>query len=335
MDLFNTQVSKQRNKTLDVYKGLLIILVIVRHVLQYSTSDEGGVLTNYIWAVQMPGFMLISGYFAFREIVDISAAKQRLCSATQHYALPFFSWFLLIDVICLGRFDRSPLVGLKELSSHVDYGLWFLWVIFCLSIIGTIINYCIHTSKLKAAAIFAVFFTVLISIGLRVGFNYFGIKYIVYYALFYFFGWLIKSEERTFKELWDRFKSVILTVSLISFILIIHNYDLYHSEDTLIAIAMRCVAGFTGNAILLNVSMKYKTALSKLKVDTIGRYTLELYATHVYVCGLMKPETSFFTTTGFVNFCISLLLTICFTTIIIVVFKSIAIINKIMYGKTK
>lgn len=30
-----------RNRTLDIYKGLLIILVVVRHVLQYSVTDEG------------------------------------------------------------------------------------------------------------------------------------------------------------------------------------------------------------------------------------------------------------------------------------------------------
>lgn len=33
---------KTRNKVLDIYKGVLITLVIVRHALQYSVSDEGG-----------------------------------------------------------------------------------------------------------------------------------------------------------------------------------------------------------------------------------------------------------------------------------------------------
>ena len=58
-----------RNITLDIYKGLLISLVVVRHVLQYSVVDEGGILTNIIWAVQMPGFMFISGYFAVKDIL--------------------------------------------------------------------------------------------------------------------------------------------------------------------------------------------------------------------------------------------------------------------------
>ncbi len=32
----------KRNITLDCYKGLLIFLVVIRHVLQYSVADEGG-----------------------------------------------------------------------------------------------------------------------------------------------------------------------------------------------------------------------------------------------------------------------------------------------------
>lgn len=35
-------MNSKRNITLDVYKGILILLVVVRHVLQFSVSDEGG-----------------------------------------------------------------------------------------------------------------------------------------------------------------------------------------------------------------------------------------------------------------------------------------------------
>lgn len=33
---------KTRNNLLDCFKGVLIILVVVRHVLQYANIDEGG-----------------------------------------------------------------------------------------------------------------------------------------------------------------------------------------------------------------------------------------------------------------------------------------------------
>ena len=37
-----------RNKTLDKYKSILICLVVIRHALQYSVSDEGMILSNII-----------------------------------------------------------------------------------------------------------------------------------------------------------------------------------------------------------------------------------------------------------------------------------------------
>lgn len=37
-----------RNRTLDIYKGILIVLVVLRHVLQYSVSDEGGTNKLYL-----------------------------------------------------------------------------------------------------------------------------------------------------------------------------------------------------------------------------------------------------------------------------------------------
>ena len=59
----------QRNKALDCYKGVLIVLVVLGHIFEYSVSDwNHNILQNLIWAVQMPGFMLVSGYFSFREV---------------------------------------------------------------------------------------------------------------------------------------------------------------------------------------------------------------------------------------------------------------------------
>lgn len=46
--LTSRSIIRPRNRTLDIYKGLLIILVVLRHILQYSVSDEGGILTNFI-----------------------------------------------------------------------------------------------------------------------------------------------------------------------------------------------------------------------------------------------------------------------------------------------
>lgn len=103
-----------RNLTLDIYKGLLIVLVVLRHVLQYSVSDEGGILTNFIWAVQMPGFMLVAGYFAARKVDSWAEVGKRILLSAQHYALPFFSWFILVNCLLRGMVRRKRWYKLRS-----------------------------------------------------------------------------------------------------------------------------------------------------------------------------------------------------------------------------
>ena len=56
--------------------------------------------------------------------------------------------------------------------------------------------------------------------------------------------------------------------------------------------------------------------MAGLKLGWIGMYTLEIYATHMYVNNLMEMGSGFFTTVGFGNFIASLILTVLFTVIV-------------------
>lgn len=50
---------------LDNLKGVAIILVVVRHVMQANITDcSQTVVGNAIFAVQMPLFMVVAGYFS-------------------------------------------------------------------------------------------------------------------------------------------------------------------------------------------------------------------------------------------------------------------------------
>ena len=332
---------KSRNKTLDCYKGLLIVLVVIRHALQNSVADEGGMLTNIIWAIQMPGFMLVSGYFAARRIQRGGIAESILKSV-EHYLLPFLTWRILIDVLIEGGFGRNLIVGIITLFTNVDGGLWFLWTIFVLSIIAAICNYLSTVGKTNFKKIIyciiscILFFGVLVAIVLFTqSTSILGIKYILYYAVFYGLGWLTRKTENMLKPLWDKYGSIVFFVCLAVSAAIVVNYDLYHCEDDIISIALRCIAGFAGNAVILALVNKFKNFFIKLKMDKIGLYTLEIYCTHMRVHHLMTADNAynFFTVMGFGNFLISLILTVLFTVIIIAVFKSIPIADYLMYGK--
>ena len=331
-----TAIIQNRNRTLDVYKGVLIVLVVLRHVLQYSVADEGGILTNFIWAVQMPGFMLVAGYFAARKIDSLQYAGKRILLSAQHYALPFLSWFLLIEVMLLGKNGRNPITGLTHLLNHVDSGLWFLWVVFALSIVSVLMNLALFSKRgkvIKAGAVFVACFGVLALIGKLVSLNFLGIKYILYYAIFYGFGWLVKWTENWWRKSAQKFENTVAFLCLIVFLGIVFNFDLYHTSDGVMSIAARVIAGFTGNVIILVICSKYEPILRRIKLDKLGMYTLEVYATHMCVNNLMEMGQGFFTAVGFGNFTCSLILTVVFTTVIIATFKAIPAADFIFYGK--
>lgn len=284
----------------------------------------------------MPGFMLIAGYFAARKVNDFRAVGKRIVLSAQHYALPFFSRFLLIEVLLLGSFGRNPITGLSQLINHVDSGLWFLWVVFVLSIIATLANLALSAKSgkiLKVGAIFVICFGILLFIGKLAGINFLGIKYVLYYAIFYGFGWLLKWTESWWKQWWSKVENTVVFLCLIVFLAIVFNFDLYHTGDGIVSIAIRAMAGFTGNAVLLAVCGKYESILSRIRLDWVGMYTLEIYATHMCVNNLMEMGQGFFTAVGFGNFICSLILTVVFTTIIIATFKAIPAADFILYGK--
>ena len=314
-------------------------MVVVRHVLQYSVSDEGGILTNVIWAIQMPGFILISGYFAAKP--NKSICKQ-VIKNSQRYFLPFISWWILISVLLLGACGRSLQIGINKLIYHVDGGLWFLWVVFVLSILASIINKIFSTDfklmkKISSAVMVGcVFYSVLFVIAFFThDINILGIKLILYYSVFYECGYLLKWTEKIWKSKWYKYKNVVVFFSLALFLTIVYNYDLYHCDDNILSIALRMVAGFTGNIVLYNTIDKFKNIINKIELDQIGKYTLEIYTTHMYVNNLLRVSSKsiFWSTTGFFDFITSMIFTCIFTGIIILVFKSVPIANFLMFGK--
>lgn len=222
--------NKQRNMVLDIYKGSLIVLVVLCHVFQKSVKDEGGILMSFIWGVQMPGFMLISGWFNARNIYSFKGLKESILKSLKRYALPFLMWPILVNVLILGEYNRNPFIKLSVLFQDTDTGLWFLWTICILSIIFAICNLIISTDKriiIKAielciAGIVVCF--ILFSIIFCVNVDFLGAKYILYYIIFYGFGWLLRRTSNFWKKYYkDNIKNIVLFICLMIFLSIIYK----------------------------------------------------------------------------------------------------------------
>lgn len=256
--------------------------------------------------------------------------------------MPFLAWWILISVLLFDGYNRNVFYSLEVLAQHVDGGLWFLWVIFVLSIIFPFCNFAVFRGTTICTKVVGIELVGIICGGILIAgaiftnINMFGIKYILYYAIFYGMGWLIHIIEFWGScKFTENDKAILAFLCLIIFITICYNYDLYHCGDDILSIVLRFVAGLTGNVVLLKSVGQFQSILEKYKVAWLGKYTLEIYATHMYVNHLFMESNrySFYTLYGFGNFIASLFCTVVFTTVIIGVIKSIPIANYILYGK--
>ena len=123
----------------DVVKGILIILVIYGHSLQYSCIDVSRLWDNpvfkSIYGMHMPLFMLISGYF-FYFTVNRYPAKNIFVKRCRQCIVPIVTMITLTQVIL---FDFS----LKNLLySIVGIRYWFLWAVLVLSLFLLTIKKC-------------------------------------------------------------------------------------------------------------------------------------------------------------------------------------------------
>lgn len=233
---------------------MLIVLVVLGHIFEYSVSDwNHNILQNLIWAVQMPGFMLVSGYFSFRDVKKMLVEYRK---SVERYLLPFLTWFVLISVLLLGNYEHNVLTGLNRLAWRVDRGLWFIWVVFVLSLIMGLCN--LIRSKVNGFVkqLVAVAITVggcygiLLVVAKLTSVNFLGIKFILYYGLFYGLGWFIRWTQSFWEEQKRVFYDTVVFICICVFATITFNVNLYLIDDNLVGIMLRFIAGATGNYVI-------------------------------------------------------------------------------------
>ena len=176
---------QNRDLTLDVAKGLCILLVVMGHILQRNTIEGmDQPLFNFIYSFHMPAFMLLSGCVA-------AFGRQKMVAATsfafvkkkaRQLALPFFVWGIIIMPLIV---ERIPMKDLPELFCKLlrnpSSGAWFLISLFCIQLMFLLFCLISNLNKkhrpivgdLMAAGVLAVAYVVMSISFSKVG----GVKY--------------------------------------------------------------------------------------------------------------------------------------------------------------
>lgn len=133
----------KRDRSIDFLKGIAAILVIVGHVIQYGSIAKPyseDVIYRIIYSFHMPLFMFLSGYTAWFSLRKTNSSARFILKRFKQLMIPFLVWGLLMSVYSsagqvISDKSISPFViKMIEMIKTPENGLWFLWVLFFISI---------------------------------------------------------------------------------------------------------------------------------------------------------------------------------------------------------
>lgn len=281
---------KKRIIYIDSLKGLLIILVVLGHVIQFLYSPDNfdnNRIYRYIYCFHMSLFMMLSGFVTPVEFESFSQVMHKLSKRFMQLVIPFISWSAL-DLLLIGRYD------IFRVLRNPEYGLWFLWVLFWINtffIVGLWAMKFIKPSNIYISIL--IVYIVLRIFRLVFSGNY-GVDLMVLYYPYFSIGSIlgyIASSTHSYKF---QTRFLIYITIILFFIYIIGGYFYYRvlpimERNWIIRLnsisIYRCIVALSGCfSFFFFFHLLDKTAiLRRLNFHKLGIITLPIYAIHQIV----------------------------------------------------
>ena len=340
---------KQRNNSIDAIKGVAILLVMFGHVFVHNHMEDSYVY-DFIKAVQMPLFIIISGYLCGqgRKIVNIREYGTVMKKRAIAYMVPFFVWLTVMHL------DNLP-EAYKIIFVQLDYGLWFLAVLF-------ILVFMVYTAQLLSEmliiknwllseivfwGIYGVLALILV-VQILTGNSFLSPYLTIIYVPFYMIGYVVGKYGKAVLCWGTRQNGkldcknnravqlfVMLSSALFLYLVAARNLNSMETKmDTLIqmiASVLGCVGIIYGILWLRNG--KIKNIFAK-----IGEYTLELYVIHYHFANMLNfnhKRYDFYTIEGFFFVVLSFIAMSAVTFVFIWLLKKVRIFDFLLFGKKK
>ena len=257
-------MNKNRNHFVDIMRGVAMLLVVLGHTMNGCTiGADKTFLFNFIWSLQMPLFILISGYVTkySRGISDAASLWRYMKRRTLAYMLPWIVWSFAVRGWLFGQHD---FFNLGYLFWHMDAGYWFLATIWTISMIFGVASYVAERiipeagfkNQLITLGVYIAGMVVLGGIGLKLGLSFFAIKLTLYYMPFYFAGYLYGQYDSCLMK-WKQGKSLrdlVVAVCSVCWLFIILRYSLYDMSDSGVAILVRAATSLAGCIAICGLS---------------------------------------------------------------------------------
>ena len=263
----------------DILKAYAIVIVVLGHVIQTFNPEwkMDNVLIG-IYMFHMPLFIAISGFF-FVKSADKNTIGTLIKKRFVSIMLPSLTMGV-IDVLLIGgsKLSRHKPIDVLYFTDILFTGLWFLTVLFILTVIGTVLY-----RKLKGWSFYLgwlviwLFFYIMPDVWV--------LNQIEFLLPFYVLGIIGRNVK------WENLNVGISVLALIGFCTC---FSIFTFDDTMYAMgsdcfslnyfygtSLRLVSGISG----ILCSLAFISCLSKLsknvsKVAAVGAMTLPIYVLH-------------------------------------------------------
>ena len=341
--------AENRNQFVDIMRGIAMLLVVLGHTMTGCTVDsQKSFLFNIIWSLQMPLFILISGYVTkySRPIADGNGLWKYVKRRTVAYMLPWAVWSFLVRGIIFGE---DGFLNVKHLLWNMDSGYWFLATIWTISMIFGIASFIAErVSKenlLKKQVVLLGFYLVgmvlLVVIGAILGLSFFAIKLTLYYMPFYYAGFLYGQFDDRMKEseIGKKIIDSIVAICFVVWLFVILRFPLYEMSDGGFAIILRAATSLAGCIAVCGLCRGIFS--SKIRgggtLAWVGEHSLEVYLTHYLLLSLIKSDKvpTLYSPVGLSLVLVNYVITVALTVMAIVMMNPNAVLRFVLTGKEK
>lgn len=348
-------MQKERNNYIDILRGIAMLMVVLGHTITGCTTGyENSFLYNVIWSLQMPLFVLISGYITrySKKIETCQELFKFIKRRTVAYLLPWVVWTVLVRGII---FQQHGFLNIKNLLWHMDNGYWFLFTIWTISMIYGVTQFLSskivkETAALKSrkcftcaeAGIYLLGMLMLLGVGVLLGFGFLCVKLTLYYMPFYFAGSLFGKYQNDLLKMKNGKKilDIVVAINLAVYLFIIVRVNVYTASG--IQIVYRICASLTGCIALAGLESAFGTYNDLCSCGKItsalhwcGVHSLEIYLAHYLMLSLFRPMELpvMVTLEGLLTVLLNYAVTVTLTVLVIRVADNSWALRWILFGK--
>lgn len=276
----------ERNIRLDVIRGAAAYMVVFTHIIQLYGDSSNNIVNNVFLALQMPLFMMVSGYTSkySKPVVSTKQLFLQISKRSRLLLLPWLSWSLILYLVY--KNDVPFLEHISNVAYHMEGAYWFLFSLWCIDVVFVIAQYLhnvLFLKKTKALGTLILFYLgvgVYAVVGYVFGFSFLGIKFTLYYQLFFMLGFLLSFVEIKTNNM---FLELAMMIAAVFFFCVTCTSNVFELPETVYNTGTRVIVSAVGCILAYYYANKIEWNLNSRITKYLqwgGGKSLEIYVVH-------------------------------------------------------